>query len=336
MDYEEKTFPFEIKATTAEGTFEGYAAVFDKKDALGEVIEKGAFDRTIKAGRPYPMLWYHDPRQPIGIATLEIDDKGLRVKGELNLEVQAAREKHALMKQKAIRGLSFGFKTVKDLWDGATRILKEVKLYEISPCTFGAQLTATISSVKQWPEEKPYPNEHSARMKSPGLFEEKTFRRTKDGVIYGGKKIPATVSVIWGKLKGAAKPSDQPVPQAIRFPTTNWSVIQAKAWLKDNNVKYERFEAASKSLEGAVEFLEEIKSERVKTDADLNFVNDAIQALTGLIAAADSPEGTQSVKGKGLLAPIVEVLEKPQGTDNPREHLFGSITKTLENQKKEK
>lgn len=330
---EEKTFPFEIKAITEEGTFEGYAAIFGKKDALGEIIEKGAFDKTVKEGKPYPMLWYHDPRQPIGVATLEIDEKGLKVKGDLNLEVQAAKEKHALMKQKAIRGLSFGFKTIRDLWDGATRILKEVKLYEISPVTFGAQATALISSVKQWPEEKPYPNEHSARIKSPGLFDDKTFKRTKDGTIYGSKKVPTTAAVIWGKLKGAAKPSDNPIPQSIRFPTENWTVVQAKAWLKDNNVKYERFEAASKSLEGAIEFLEEVKSERVKTDADLNLVNNAIQALSALLEAVAPSQGTQRGE-KGLLAPIIEVLEQPQGANTPHEHLFVSTIKILENPKK--
>ncbi len=42
MDHlEEKTYPFEIKAVTEEGTFEGYAAIFGKPDAFGEVIEKG-------------------------------------------------------------------------------------------------------------------------------------------------------------------------------------------------------------------------------------------------------------------------------------------------------
>lgn len=334
LNTETKTFPFEIKAITTEGTFQGYAAVFDKKDVLGEIIEKGAFDKTVKEGKPYPMLWYHDPRQPIGVATLEIDDKGLRVKGELNLEVQAAREKHALMKQKAIRGLSFGFKTVKDLWEGATRFLKEVKLYEISPCTFGAQATALISSVKQWPEEKPYPNEHSARIKSPTLFDEKTFKRTKDGTIYGSKKVPATISVLWAKLKGSAGPNDKPIPQAIRFPTENWTAVKAKAWLKENNITYEKFEAASKSLEGAIEFLEEMKSGPDLTTAKLDHINSAAQALIALLTAAEPPKGTPD-KGKGLLSPIVEVLEKPQGADKPHVHLFGTTVKTLENSKKE-
>jgi hypothetical protein len=333
MDYEEKTFPFEIKAMTAEGTFEGYAAIFDKKDALGEIIEKGAFDKTVKEGKPYPMLWYHDARQPIGIATLEIDDKGLKVKGELNLEVQAGKEKHALMKQKAIRGLSFGFKTVKDLWDGATRILKEVKLYEISPCTFGAQATALISSVKQWDEEKPFPNEHSARIKKPGLFADKTFKRTKGGTIYGKIKIPATVSVISAKYKENAGPADKPHPQSIRFPTGTWSAAQAKTWLKDNNVKYDMFEAASKSLEGAIEYLEERKSDGEISAMTLEFTNHAIKALTALLDA--EPLKSTPDKEKSLFTPIVEVLEKPKGADKPQEHLFGIITKTLENPKKE-
>jgi len=335
MEMEEKTFPFEVKAVTEQGTFEGYAAIFGKPDVFGEVIEKGAFNKTLKEGKSRVMLWYHDPRNPLGTAELEADDKGLKVTGTFDLNVQAAREKHSLMQKKAIKGLSFGFKTIRDLWDGTTRILKELKLFEISPVTFQMHPDAVVQSVKQWAEEKPLPNEHSARIKSPDAFDPKTFRRTKDGTIYGSKKVPATAAVIWGKLKGSAKPSDNPIPQSIRFPTENWTVVQAKAWLKDNNIKYERFEAAAKSLEGVLEFLEEQKSECVKTDADLKYVNDAIKALTGLIEVAASPEGTQH-KGKGLLSPIIEVLEKPQGTNKPDDHLFGSIVKTLENKPKEK
>lgn len=146
---EEKTFPFEIKKLTEEGTFEGYAAIFNKPDALNEVIEPGAFTKTLKEGNTRPMLWYHDPRNPIGIVELEVDKKGLKVFGTLNLEVQAAKEKHALMKQKVIKGLSFGFKTIVDAWEDTLRMLKEVKLYEVSPCTFQSHPKALIANVKQ-------------------------------------------------------------------------------------------------------------------------------------------------------------------------------------------
>ena len=147
-ELETKTFPFEIKELTDEGSFEGYAAVFNKPDGYNEVIEEHAFDKTLKSGTTYPLLWYHDVRQPLGVAEVEIDKKGLKVVGQLNLEVQAAREKYALMKQKAIQGLSFGFQTVKDAWNGSLRILKEVKLYEISPATFQAHPKALITAVK--------------------------------------------------------------------------------------------------------------------------------------------------------------------------------------------
>ena len=147
-EFEEKTFPFEIKKLTDEGTFEGYAAIFNKPDSLNEIIEPGAFTKTLKEGKSRPLLWYHDPRQPLGMADLEVDEKGLKVLGALNLEVQAAREKHALMKQKAIRGLSFGFKTILDVWNDTMRILKEVKLYEVSPVTFQAHPAALIANVK--------------------------------------------------------------------------------------------------------------------------------------------------------------------------------------------
>lgn len=331
---ETKTFPFEIKELADDGTFLGYAAIFDKPDAMNEIIEKGAFNKTLKEGKTRAMLWYHDVREPIGLAELEVDEKGLKVMGTLNLEVQRATEVRALMKQKVIKGLSFGFKTVKDLWNGAIRILKEVKLYEISPVTFQAHPAALISSVKQWTEQKPYENEHSARIKNPNLFDAETFRRKADGTIYGKIKVPATAAVIWGKLKEHNEPGDNPIPQAMRFPTKNWTVPQAKKWLKDNNVKYEKFEPASKSLEGAIEFLEEIKEGRVISTANLKLINNAVVALVALLAASEPPKGTQD-GGKGLFSPIVEVLEQPEGADKPHEHLFGSTIKTLENQTKE-
>ena len=58
-------------------------------------------------------------------------------------------------------------------------------------------------------------------------------------------KVPATVGIIWGKLKGKDKPSDFPVPQALRFPTSSWTAERARQWLRKNNVKYILFEKAS-------------------------------------------------------------------------------------------
>ena len=93
----------------------------------------------------------------------------------------------------------------------------------------------------------PFPNEHSARLRNPGDFDPDTFRRTKGGTIYGKIKVPQTVGIIWGKLKGSSAPEDMPIPQTLRFLKDSWSAAEAKAWLKANNVKYISFEPAKMS-----------------------------------------------------------------------------------------
>lgn len=93
---------------------------------------------------------------------------------------------------------------------------------------------------------KPYPNEHSARLQDPDKFDPKSYRRTRGGILYGSKKVPSTISIIWGKLKGKAKPSDPPIAQALRFPTKDWTVTKAKKWLSDNNITFISFEPATK------------------------------------------------------------------------------------------
>lgn len=151
---ETKTFPFELKELDKadnSGIFEGYAAIFGKKDKMGETIEKGAFTKTLNEKKILPLLWYHDPRDPIGIVDdIKTDSKGLKVRGQLDLNVKSAQEKYSLMKLKAIRGLSFGYRTVKDLWDrkSGARSLLEVNLFEVSPCTFQMHPNALITGVK--------------------------------------------------------------------------------------------------------------------------------------------------------------------------------------------
>lgn len=237
LELEEKTFPLEIKKLDDEGTFEGYAAIFDKPDAYNEIVESGAFTKTLKEGKTRPMLWYHNPTQPLGIVEMEVDTKGLKVLGNLNLEVQIAKEVHALMKQKAIRGLSIGFRTIKEAWNKSMRILKEVKVYEVSPCTFQVHPKALIS-----------------------------------------------------------------------------------------NVKSKKFDAASKPIEGAIEFLEEIKSGKMVSAANLKLLNNAVGALAAILKKLEPSDDTQDDK-KSLFTSVIEGLE----TENkPQEHLFGTTIKTLE------
>jgi len=316
---EKKSFKFEVKELNEDGTFEGYASTFDKVDQGNDLIERGAFKKTLKENTQFPVHWYHSILQPVGGIHGEEDDKGLFMKGFLVLEVQKALELYALMKKKVVNMLSIGYDVIKQKWDGETgiRTLQEIKLWEVSIVTWGMDQEAFITDVKML--IKPYPNEHSARIKSPGLFNPDTFRRKKDGTIYGKIEVPATAAVIWGKLKGSDEPSDMPIPQAIRFPITDWTVAEAKNWLKDNNVKHEKFEPAEKSLEGILQEVIGLDvSNEISADTS-QFIARAIASLEALPTIEPSPRDTLKegepfyIDGKPnihLLSSFTEELKK--------------------------
>jgi len=145
-----KNFSFKIKQLPDEaGRFIGYASVYGVKDLQGDIIQKGAFRKSIQERNPFPLCWSHDIRNPIGIVNLSEDDYGLLCEGELNLEVQEGREKRALMLQGAIKGLSIGFDVINQekLKDG-TNVITEGKLYEVSLVLFPANELAQVQVVK--------------------------------------------------------------------------------------------------------------------------------------------------------------------------------------------
>ncbi|MDX1219054.1 HK97 family phage prohead protease [Sinorhizobium medicae] len=148
-----KDFSLQVKELTDDGTFEGYGSIFGNVDSYGEKVMPGAFVESLtkhkREGSSVLMLWQHNPNEPIGVwEDLAEDAKGLWGKGHLILEVQKAREIHALMKRKAIGGLSIGYRETDTDQDGAVRILKKLDLYEISPVSFPANRRARIEAVK--------------------------------------------------------------------------------------------------------------------------------------------------------------------------------------------
>ncbi len=152
-----KNLEFKVKSLDDSGSFAGYASVFGNEDLYGDIVEVGAFSNSIKSltegKKKLPILWQHDPSQPIGVfEELKEDDRGLHVKGRLLVEeVRQAKEAYALMKAGAIDGLSIGYRTNKadlDLDTGIRRLL-DVDLKEASIVTFPANEGSRIESVKQ-------------------------------------------------------------------------------------------------------------------------------------------------------------------------------------------
>jgi HK97 family phage prohead protease len=153
-----KDFKFDIKELDADtGVFEGYASTFGNTDSDGDVIEAGAFNRTLKAweakGKPIPVLWQHNPHEPIGITEAATEDsKGLAVRGRLLTGITKAREALEAAKANILGGLSIGFSIPKGAteWDAEAKVrrIKEVRLWEYSLVTFPANEEAVLTSVK--------------------------------------------------------------------------------------------------------------------------------------------------------------------------------------------
>jgi HK97 family phage prohead protease len=144
---------FHVKAVSEEaGTFEGLAATYDNVDRGGDKIERGAFTKTLKDnGGSVPLFLQHGWKReelPIGVAALQDTLEGLATKGELVLESADARITYALLKKKALRGLSIGYEIVRDQIAGGVRHLKELKLIEVSVVGVPMNERAIVAAVK--------------------------------------------------------------------------------------------------------------------------------------------------------------------------------------------
>jgi len=140
-------------AVGLDGTVEGYASLFGEVDQARDMVMPGAFARTLESRgiRKIPMLFQHDPAEPIGVwLSLVEDHRGLLARGKLIPEVKRARELLSLVEAGAVDGLSIGYRTVRGRIDPATRIRKlyQVDLWEISIVTFPLLAGARVRAVK--------------------------------------------------------------------------------------------------------------------------------------------------------------------------------------------
>ena len=155
-----KSAQFEMKREPdQDGFFEGYASVFGVVDQGMDVVERGAFTKSLGSGRKVKMLWQHDQAQPIGVwDEIREDERGLFVKGRVLKEVQKGREAQALLKAGAMDSMSIGYKTIEamDEADGRVRKLLEIDLFEISLVTFPMLPDAIVTDIKAIQTERDY------------------------------------------------------------------------------------------------------------------------------------------------------------------------------------
>ena len=157
---ETKFCRFDEALTVREGhVIEGYASLFGACDQGGDVVQTGAYGRSLKGlaeqSRRVKMLWQHDPAHPIGIwDEVREDARGLWVKGRLLTDVEKGREAARLIEAGAIDGLSIGYRTVKAAKnDKGQRLLKELELWEVSLVTFPMLPSARVAAKGENPGE---------------------------------------------------------------------------------------------------------------------------------------------------------------------------------------
>lgn len=118
---------------------QGYASLWGVADLNGDVVARGAFQRTLAASGPQGvrMLHQHEGRAAVGVwDEVREDDRGLWVRGRIMDWSADARFARALSLAGALDGLSIGFRSQRARREGRLRVLVEVDLWEVSLVTF--------------------------------------------------------------------------------------------------------------------------------------------------------------------------------------------------------
>lgn len=156
-EFDNLDMPCEFKEIDQDddGSFEGYASVFNNKDLGNDVIRRGAFLDSIAERSPkgIKLLYQHKSDEPIGVIdSLEEDSKGLKIKGRLAMGTQKGKEVFELMKMGALDSMSIGYRLKPDGYKydpkDKRRIIKSVDLMEISLVTFPMNPKAKVTKVK--------------------------------------------------------------------------------------------------------------------------------------------------------------------------------------------
>lgn len=142
----------ELKTIGTAGRFEGYAAIFGNVDDGRDRILEGAFKEIVRnqSGK-IVTLYMHSFKDPIGLASAAQDSKGLHFEAQLELDDPTAKRAHTLMRAGILDGMSIGYDVLDNgasFDDKGVRDLSALKLWEISPVTFGMNPLAMIESVK--------------------------------------------------------------------------------------------------------------------------------------------------------------------------------------------
>lgn len=219
--------PFEFKfadsGSAPRGSFEGYGAVFGNIDSHGDVVEPGAFAKSLldrqREGRPLPPMYkMHgamtgNRHEPVGVwDAMSEDANGLHVKGRLiGLDTEQGKWTEAQAREGALKGLSIGYrvppngsKKGSDRPGEPKRFIKTANLREVSLVDDPSNSLARIYAMKMAADEAAFADEI------------KTIREFEDFLRdVGGFSHAAAKAIAAGGFKAQLDPRDEDRESAV-------------------------------------------------------------------------------------------------------------------------
>lgn len=134
-------------------TLEFYASVFDVRDSVGDIVERGAFAKTIAERHPKKLIKLgRNHFDMIGMPLeLREDSYGLFVRGKVDKK-PVGDEALEEAETGTLSHASFMYRTIQskpDPQDDTTTRLTELKLYEVGPVYFPANEAAVLLAVRK-------------------------------------------------------------------------------------------------------------------------------------------------------------------------------------------
>lgn len=246
MEYRE--FRVDPVGVNDEGKLYGVAVPFSRETTIGdpknggwrEEVAPGACKKSIREG-DVVFLAHHDMHMPLArtsAGNLSLREDGEKLNWEATpVDTSYGRDIRALADAKVLGGVSIGFRPVKDEWrdddgnpsdrlNGTHRILREIKLIEISAVTNPAYKDTSIMARDELLAER------ETRAGSPKPYGDETYADPKNGkypLTEDGKLSSKRIHAAWAYI---SMPKN-----AGKYPLNGVSLSSVKAKIKSAAAK---------------------------------------------------------------------------------------------------